>query len=193
MYGLSIARASGSERIVTTVDAKAHLHVDHGDEDSLIERLIDAATEHYESQTGHIVRQSDVTLTLPCWPSGHTIPLPRSPVSSVTSVTYLEEGESSATTLSSSLYREETTTDRPAIVLKANQDWPTASLENGHPITVVFVAGYATASVPESDRAAILLMVGHLYENREAVVIGTIATVLQEAYRALVMQRRRWP
>ena len=40
-----------------------------------------------------------------------------------------------------------------------------------------YMVGFAVGSSP-LVRAAALLIVGHLYENREAVVIGTIATDL---------------
>ena len=40
--------------------------------------------------------------------------------------------------------------------------------------------------------AAILLIGGHLFENREAVVTGTIATALPMAVESLLAPYRRW-
>jgi hypothetical protein len=44
--------------------------------------------------------------------------------------------------------------------------------------TVRFTAGYGTtaASVPYDVKAAIKLLIGHLYENREAVIVGSNVT-----------------
>lgn len=59
-------------------------------------------------------------------------------------------------------------------------------------ILIEFTAGYGVASaVPAALKAAILLMVGHWYANREAVVTGTIATPMPMAVDTLVAPYRR--
>jgi hypothetical protein len=45
-------------------------------------------------------------------------------------------------------------------------------------------------AVPAALRQAILLAVGHLYENREAVNIGNITTLLPLAFDALCNAHR---
>ena len=44
-------------------------------------------------------------------------------------------------------------------------------------------------AIPQRYKAAILLMLGHLYENREAVV-GTIVSKLPLAYESLLLMDR---
>jgi hypothetical protein len=41
--------------------------------------------------------------------------------------------------------------------------------------------------VPAELRQAVALLVGHWYQNREAVITGTIATEVDLAYRSLVV------
>lgn len=46
--------------------------------------------------------------------------------------------------------------------------------------------------MPDTLRSAMLLMVGHWYENREAVVVGTIATPLPMAVDSLLYMNKDW-
>jgi uncharacterized phiE125 gp8 family phage protein len=58
-------------------------------------------------------------------------------------------------------------------------------------VTVRFVAGYGAnpGDVPEPLRQAMLLLIGHYYENREAVAAGTL-TELPFAVASLVFPFR---
>jgi hypothetical protein len=55
----------------------------------------------------------------------------------------------------------------------------TATFANSH------LAGSAINCVPEDVRTALLMMVAHWYENRQAVIVGTIASKLPLAYDTL--------
>jgi len=65
----------------------------------------------------------------------------------------------------------------PKIYLKYGQSWPSTTLRPHNGVCVTFVCGYGDAgsSVPENIRQAMRLLIGHLYENREAVVTGITA------------------
>lgn len=192
MYGLAISSRTGTVDPVTLTEAKAHLRVDGVSEDTYITDLISAASQRVEEMQGKIFRQATMTMTLDMWPRSSMMPLPRYPVDSVTSITYLEEGESSATTYASTNYQLDTASVPPRIMLKKNKTWPTDSLEAGAAITVTFVAGYADGTVPETAKHAIKLLVGHWYANRESVVTGTIATEIPETLRSLILGDRLW-
>lgn len=45
---------------------------------------------------------------------------------------------------------------------------------------------------PASFKAALLLLIGHSYANREAIVTGTIATELPLAVESLLWSSRNW-
>ncbi|MCB0729345.1 MAG: head-tail connector protein, partial [Ignavibacteriae bacterium] len=59
---------------------------------------------------------------------------------------------------------------RQAVVwLRYGYSWPGASLREAAGVVVRYTAGYGAAeAVPARLRHAILMLVGHLYENREA-------------------------
>lgn len=48
------------------------------------------------------------------------------------------------------------------------------------------------ADFPASFKAALLLLIGHSYANREAIVTGTIATELPMAVDSLLWASRDW-
>lgn len=66
-----------------------------------------------------------------------------------------------------------------------------ATASNGF-TTVRYRAGYADGAVPAPIRHAILLMVGHLYENRMAVTAATNMGVMPMGVDALLSPYRVW-
>lgn len=57
------------------------------------------------------------------------------------------------------------------VCLNSGASWPTISLRPVNGVCITFIAGYGSTAddVPKKYRQAILLLLGHLYENREAV------------------------
>lgn len=158
-------------------EAKVHLRVDHGDEDALIESLIEAATEWLQAACDRQFCQATYALKLPYFPA-YCIEIPYPPLSSVTSITYLDTGGSSQT-LSSAYYVVHTTTTPGRVLLADGYTWPSTDT---HPeaVTITFVAGSAKAGdIPRMARQALLLLVGHWYEHRESVAAGSLAEVPQ--------------
>lgn len=84
------------------------------------------------------------------------------PVSSVTSIAYLD-GAGDSQTWSSSNYTLDTSGTRPFVRLAYGQSWPAVRGDiNG--ITVTFVAGYASvAAIPQTVKQAVLKAVHILY------------------------------
>lgn len=158
---------------VSLAEAKLHLRVDVEDDDLLIERLISAAREYIEEATGRALLNQTWELTLDGWPEGNYIELPRAPLSSVTSIVYTDSDDTD-NTFAATNYSVDTSSEPGRVVLKSGCSWPTASLANGQAITVTYVAGYGSlpTNVPGQLRQAVLMLTGHWYENREAVLIG---------------------
>jgi uncharacterized phiE125 gp8 family phage protein len=154
----------------------------------MLARLITAAREYVEQHTNRQTTVATWELTLDRWPSGHIIRLPRPPLASVTSLKYYD-ADNVQQTWSSSNYLVRTSHE-PGQVHKYNTvTWPTVK-DRPDAIAVRYVAGVAQASVSQRIKAAILLLVGHWFENREAVVIGTIATEIPVAVQSLLEQLR---
>lgn len=57
-------------------------------------------------------------------------------------------------------------------------------------VVIEFRAGYSEATLPEEIQHAVLLLVGHWYENRQEVVTGTIATQVPAAAESLLWMSR---
>lgn len=161
---------------VTLAEAKTHLRVDVDDDDDLIEGLIQAAREHVESVIWRSLVSQDWALTLDAWPSGDRLELPRPPLQSVATITYVDE-DGVSHTLAAADYLVDTAREPGRVVLKSGATWPSATLRPAAGIEVAYTAGYGDAGddVPRAIRAALLLLVGHWYENREAVMEGARA------------------
>jgi uncharacterized phiE125 gp8 family phage protein len=165
---------------VTLTEAKAHLYVDGTADDTLITALIVAAREQAELFT----RRSFVTQTwqalLDNFPVGG-INLPYGPLASVSSIAYLDDNGDSQT-LSTDVYAVDTVGQR--VHLKYDQVWPTTrNIENA--ITITYVTGYTV--VPQSIKAAVLLLVGEMFKNREESGPSNIAQL------PLTAERLLWP
>lgn len=164
---------------VTTAQAKAQIRVDISDDDTLIDGLVTTARQVVETITRRALITQTWDWVLDEFPAGDTLVLPLPPLQSVTSITYVDTDGNSGT-VSSGDYIVDTDSEPGRVVLKTGSTWPSVSLRAANGVTVRFVAGYGSAgsNVPQAIRQALLLIVGHLYENREATVgVGNVQTV----------------
>lgn len=156
---------------VTRAEAKAHLRVDTGADDTYIDALIDAATAWCETYT----ERRFVTQTWDLKLDGfwdHYLYVPYPPLASVSSISYVDT-DGATQTLSSSVYTVDTDSEPGRIYLAWNQTWPSTRSVT-HAVTVRFVCGYGlAASVPARAKQAILIAVADMYENREEILTGT--------------------
>jgi len=172
---------------VSLSEAKEHLRVISSatEEDDLITSLTSAARELCED----ISRRSFVTqtleLTLDAWPVDF-IQLPLRPIASITSVKYTDSNGDEHTVASTNYILSN---DR--LFLASGYSWPSDSLQPFGAIKVRYVAGYGDAvAVPNKYKQAILLTVGHWFQNREAVVLGDTPKELPLAVKALLLTDR---
>lgn len=184
--------------VISVDDLKAHLRVDHIDEDGLIASYglaAEAWLEGADGWLGRALHQQTWELRLDDF-CGYEIRLPLPPLISVDSVQYYDSTGALAT-LSTSIYQVVGVRgSQPAcIALKDGQSWPTVARQR-EAVIITFTAGYAInsspveGSVPEPIRHAIKLLVGHYYANRESVVVGVTAADLPMAFEALLSPYR---
>lgn len=164
---------------VSLAEAKLHLRVDADDENALIDGLVVVARRHAEM----ISRRSFCTRTLEakldCWPYDGVIELAYPPLVSVTHVKYIDTAGVERT-MSAADYIVDAHREPGRIVLAYDASWPPEILRPAAAVTIRYVAGYGDPEdVPEIYRQAMLLMIGHFYENREAVVAGQGVTISQ--------------
>lgn len=192
---LNVVRSTApTSEPLTTAEAKSHLRVSVSTDDALIDALVKAAREHVEETCSIALFTQTWQRRMDGWPVGNTIWLPRPPLQSVTSVKYYD-ADGTEYTLASSNYIVDTVSWPGRIVLKSSASWPGVTLQDANGILITYVSGWAaTASIPQSIRQALLLLVGHWYENREAVLTsGAAPLALKEGVDALLRSYRlRW-
>lgn len=182
---------------VTLAEAKLHLRVDHNDEDTLIESLIRAATEHLDGWTGILGR----CLVEQVWRQDHDrfarqMIIPLGPVIAVQSITWRDPTGQLSTVPSGSYDLRTDEAGNAVIRFDGDYVFPT-NLHESRAVAINFKAGYetkpgplATSTVPDPLKVAILLLVGHWYQNREAVSPAGMAS-LPFAVEALIAPYRR--
>lgn len=182
-YGLTLVTPPTIEP-VSLAEAKVQCGVadDVSYHDQNLLSLITAAREKVETDTGRAAITQTVDYTLDLLPCGlEPIYLPRSPVSSVTSLKYYDTSNVQQT-LATTVYKTILDREPAEIRLKNSQQWPSLYGEPGV-VTIRFVCGYAATAVPKSLQQAMLLLIGSWFENREAEQKGGMVT---SAYDALI-------
>lgn len=177
---------------VSLTETKLHLRVDVTADDALIERLITTAREYCEMVTRRALVTQTWRLWLDTWPD--IVALPKSPLASVTTITYRNAAGIEAT-VPGSTYVVDADSDPGVVMLATGAAWPGVALYQVNPIAITFVAGYGNAAaVPTWAKQAILMLVGYWYENRESALIGQgfTRTDAPLATDALLMAHRAW-
>lgn len=191
--GFLTQTAAPATPIVSTTEAKAHLRVDASDEDTLIDALVQAATDHLDADNGILGRaliSQTWAYSLPDTPDGEWLSLPLPRVQSIASITYYDK-DNAQQTFAAESYRLAATDQDATVQLAATASWP-VTYDRADAMTVSFVTGYgdAASDVPQALRQAALLLVGHFYENRQQVVTGKTATSLPFAVEHLIAPYR---
>lgn len=158
-YVAAITSGPASEP-VTLAKLKEHLRVDSGDDDTLLETYITAARSYVESYCGTPLVIRTVSVKCDCFDDFANFPAV--PLATVTGITYVDEA-GAGQTLSTDVYEVRSDVLTASLVLKYGQTWPI--IRAGSRITVAGTIGYST--VPEAIVAALLLLIGHWYANRE--------------------------
>jgi uncharacterized phiE125 gp8 family phage protein len=171
---------------VTLTEVKAQCRIDGTAEDTYLGTLITAAREYCEAIDWRAYLTQTIELWLEAWPHDDEIELPRPPLQSVTSVEYYDVNDAKYT-LSPLDYYVDTIRVPGAVHLKYLKTWPVTQLRDYNAICVTYKAGAtAAANVPAVIKQAMLLLIGHWYENREAVLVGTISKPIDFAVQALL-------
>lgn len=180
---LSVTTAPTVEPLGLT-EAKAHLRVDNDDENALIESLIETAREQVENDTRRALMTQTLRLNLDAFPCDtDTIQLPRPPLVSVSSITYVDSAGTTQTWASSN-YIVDAASEPGRVVLAYNASWPTARAQ-ANAIAINYVAGWTAATLPAAAKRLVALWVAHLFELREPVNVGNIVNEIPLAIKTL--------
>ena len=182
-----------TERPVSRVEAKAHLVLDSIDDDTYVDGLIHAATLWAEGFTRRQLVSATYELKLDRFPRGNApIQVPRPPLSSVTSIAYVDTAGDSQTWAGAN-YTTDTASTPGRIEPAYGVDYPDTR-DQIAAVTVTFVAGFGAASaVPYNYKAAIQQLVAGWYATREPVVVGTTASAVPLSAESLLWHDRVFP
>ena len=183
--------AATSEPIALS-EAKLFLKVDTSDDDALIGTIISSAREYVENFTGYQLLSATYTQYLDKFPNKNTaIELLMNPVSAVTHVKYYDS-DNTLQTWNTSNYDTDLKGKPARITLANDATFPTV-YDRTNAVEIKFVAGYASTSAtgfPKQLLNAMYLIIGHLYENRQDVIVGSIVTEMKKGADSILRQYR---
>lgn len=175
---------------ITVEAAKAHLRVDGTAEDVLIGSLILTSRLHIEAALSLALIDQGWILRLDRWPRSNEIEIPLSPLKSVTSVR-VKTGSEGWIAVPQTSYLIDLVSKPPRLVWNAATR-PDPGVQAAG-IEIAFDAGFGPtgAHVPAPIRHALLLLIAHWYEHREAIEIGSDATRIPDAVCDLIAPFRK--
>ena len=177
---------------ITTAYAKSHLRVDHTTDDTLIGNLVTAARQYCEAYCQQSFVQHTYRADL--WSFADVMVLPMQPIQSISSVKYYNTASPSVlTTLATTTYQLSNNVLRRVY----GQSWP-AVANRADAVQITYTTGFADSSspqgtgisLPESCKAAMLMLIGDYYENREAAVLYPGQLLENRAVKALLNMYR---
>lgn len=175
----------GTDLAVSLEFAKAHLRVDHTDDDDYITSLIRSAEDYCSHYTQRALLTTSVVAIKDSFEK--TIELPLSPCQSIESVVYLDAAGDEQT-LDESKYSLNNYAEPSTLVML--NGWPD-TLWQFDAVKISYISGYESADdIPTQIKQAIILIVGHYYENREESIKGTIISEIPLSSKYLLDQVR---
>ena len=145
--------------------------------------MITAAREYCENLAGYaFVRQRIIAYPDLADLAAGFVNLPRPPIVEVESVTLYASDGTSTTTDAYELDGED-----GRLYLPVNG----TGLRRVNPVAVQYIAG--ADECPELARQAMMLLIGHWYQNRESVQTGAVTAVeIEQTTKAILKQYKRW-
>lgn len=172
---------------VDVYEAKDHLRVDINDDDNLIKGLIQAAREYCELYTGRSFAARTYRADLPYFYD--SLSLPYAPIASITSYKYYNtDSPSTLTTWASTNYQ----LWNDILMRNDGVSYPQIGVNRPDAVQITYEAAWLNQDSPRTDatpqavKQAILLMVGELYEHREATVLYPGQLLSNPTYHALL-------
>lgn len=163
---------------LTLDEVKTFLNLTSNDHDAMLDLFIRMAREWAEKTTGRAMLSQTIKQYWDEWPTGifgDTWELGVAPVSSVTSIQYLDSAGATQTWATTNYTAD--VKSRPARIVPTDAvEYPELD-DAPNAVIVTYVAGVSSvASVPATARAAMMQKIAFLYENREDIKINGVGS-----------------
>ena len=171
---------------ISTVDRVRHnSRISDKYDDQWIVDALASATDYCERALECCVARSNWRLTLDHFPpSNAPIAIPLWPIHQITAIAYTNVNGTN-TTFNVIDIVQPVGLGRYLLQPKFGINWPEAQSPNG--VRIEFSAGFEDlAAVPSTIQRAALMLISHWYENREAVLIGTISKEIELGFSSMV-------
>lgn len=186
LFRLESSAVVDGESVLPLARVKEHLEVDSDYRDPLIEIFRNAAIDLVQQYTMRRLTLNDVADPV-LWRGNGFGSAPRGilrlgvgPVHSVLAIHYRDSQGAPAVMPVADVVHS----GGSEIQLAAGKNWP--DVDGGLDCAVIKLrVGYETGKVPSALISAMLLMIGHLYANRESVITGTVTATLPLGFEAL--------
>lgn len=178
---------------ITLAEVKEQLRVEGTDDDTMLTRLIDVAVAYTDVRGA--LGQAMITQKWAQWVDStppQSVSLILGPVQGVTRVRYYDtDGDLQTDDIDN--YEVFGTEFATKIGPKSGFSWPVAQ-DRQDAIKIEYEIGYgdATTDVPQTIRHALLLMVGHWYDNREQTGYDELSNIPFGFESLLNMHRNCW-
>lgn len=178
---------------LTLDEVKTFLNLTSNDHDAMLDLFIRAAREWAEKTTGRSMLSQTIKQYWDEWPTGifgQTWELGIAPVTSVTSIQYLDSAGATQTWATTNYTAD--VKSRPARIVPTDAvEYPELD-DAPNAVIVTYVAGVSSvSSVPATARAAMMQKIAFLYENREDIKInGVGAGYMVRSADALIFNER---
>ena len=169
-----------SSELLSLSEAKSHLRIGNSDYDTYVGSLIPVARKAVENFTNLLIGEQTWNLYQDVLKFQTTIS--KVPVNSIESFSYLNQ-DNELKTMANHTTVYEDLKSKPARI--AVEDVPDLFDEGYNQIIIEFKAGIT--DLPETLKQAMLLMIGHWFENRQDVVTGTQVNEIPETSKYLML------
>ena len=168
--------------------ARRNSRIDTTDEDTRLTELLGAATKYVQRHTDTALITQTLSWKMDLFPrTASPLYLPTWPVQSLVSVSYVDMDGASQTIPTNTIALRSPAFGHARVARQNWEAWPSCKA-TPDAVDIRFTAGFGAthASVPDEFQQAILLLVSHWFENREAALAGSMSKEIEFSVSALI-------
>lgn len=172
-------------------EVRQHLRIPEEEDDGLLLAYLMAARRYFEDHDNRRLCTQTWELRLQHFPASGIIEIPLRPLQVINSVKYIN-ASGVETTVADTEYQVDADSFMPRLAPAPGKLWPLPLFGIFNPISINFDVGYddVEGGIPQHLKQALLLLIGHFYENREDTTV-TVLTSIPKGYDALIGAGRR--